>query len=343
MIDTVLVTGATGFIGQHLVEALVQKGSSVTCLVRHTSQISRLQPLGVSFIEGDITDEQRLPQALAGINVVFHIAGLLEARPRSRLYEVNEEGTRNLTQACAACRKPPVLIVLSSIEAAGSSADDAPRTESETSTPTTTYGKSKLAGEHAAAEHASEVSISIVRAPTVFGEWDRQTLNVFKLLRLAWLGIYPVPLRRTMRLSLIHARDLAEFLLLVADRGERLASPTNVQEDSGQGLYYVAYDEHPTFAELLRMAGAALGESQARVIHIPQVFLWVLAFPYEAWYRVRGGSPGVINLDKVRAAFAGSWTCSPEKARMQLGFTPSLPLIDRVQQTVDWYQDQGWL
>lgn len=343
MIDTVLVTGATGFIGQHLVEALAQKGSNVTCLVRHTSQISRLQPLGVSFIEGDITDEQSLPQALAGIDAVFHIAGLLEARPRSRLYEVNEEGTRNLTQACAACRKPPVLVVLSSLEAAGSSPDDAPRTESEPSTPTTAYGKSKLAGEHAAAEHAGEVPISIVRAPTVFGEWDRQTLNVFKLLRLARFGIHPVPLRRTMRLSLIHAHDLAEFLLLVADRGERLSSPMNVQEDSGQGLYYVAYDEHPTFAELLRMAGAALGDRQARVIHIPQVFLWVLAFPYEAWYRVRGGSPGVINLDKARAAFAGSWTCSPEKARMQLGFTPSLPLIDRVQQTVDWYQDQGWL
>ena len=343
MIDTILVTGATGFIGQHLVEVLTQKGSSVTCLVRRTSQISRLQPFGVSFIEGDITDEQSLPQALAGIDAVFHIAGLLEARPRSRLYEVNEEGTRNLAQACAACRKPPVLVILSSLEAAGSNPDDAPRTESEPSTPITTYGKSKLAGEHAAAEYAGEVPISIVRAPVVFGEWDHQTLNVFKLLRLARFGIYPVPLRRTMRLSLIHAHDLAKFLLLVADRGERLASPINGQEDSGQGLYYVAYDEHPTFAELLQMAGAALGESQARVIHIPQVFLWVLAFPYEAWYRIQGGSPGVINLDKVRAAFAGSWTCSPEKAHMQLGFTPSLPLVDRVQQTVDWYQDQGWL
>jgi nucleoside-diphosphate-sugar epimerase len=117
----------------------------------------------------------------------------------------------------------------------------------------------------------------------------------------------------------------------------------NVQDDSGQGLYYVAYDKHPTFAELMQMASAALGESQARVIHIPQEFLWVLALPYETWYRVRGGSPGIINLDKVRAAVAGSWTCSPEKARMQLGFTPSLPLIDRIQQTVDWYQDQGWL
>jgi dihydroflavonol-4-reductase len=341
--ENTLVTGATGFIGQHLVEVLVEKGSSVTCLVRSTSQISRLQPLGISFIEGDITDKQCLPQALTGINTVFHLAGLLEARPRSKLYEVNEVGTRNLTQACAACQKPPVLVILSSLEAAGSSPDDAPRTESEPSTPITTYGKSKLAGEHAAVEHADEVPISIVRAPIVIGEWDRQSLNVFKLLRLARFGINPLPLRRTMRLSLIHAHDLAEFLLMVADRGERLASPMNAQDDSGQGLYYVAYDEHPTFAELLRMASTTLGESQVRVIHIPQVFLLVLALPYEAWYRVRGGSPGVINLDKARAAFAGSWTCSPEKARIQLGFKPSLPLIDRIQQTVNWYQDQGWL
>ena len=343
MINTVLVTGATGFIGQHLVEVLTQKGSRVICLVRHTSQISRLQPLGVSFIEGDITDEQSLPQSLAGIDVVFHIAGLLESSSRPRLYEVNEGGTRNLTRACAAHPKPPVLVVLSSLEAAGSSPDDAPRTENEPPTPITTYGKSKLAGEHAAAEHASQVPITIVRAPIVFGEWDRQTLNVFKLLRLARLGIHPMPLRRTMRLSLIHARDLAEFLILVADRGERLTSPTNMQGDSGQGLYYVAYDENPTFTGLLQMAGAALGENQVRIIHIPQIFLWVLAFPYEAWYRIRSESPGVINLEKVKAALAGSWTCSSKKARMQLGFTPSLSLVDRLQQTIDWYQEQGWL
>ncbi len=343
MTENVLVTGATGFIGQHLTEALVQKGSNVKCLVRRTSQISRLQALDVSFIEGDITDKRGLSKALSGINTVFHLAGLLEARPRSQLYAVNEEGTRNLTQACAVCREPPVLVLLSSLEAAGSSPDDAPRTESKPPTPTTTYGKSKLAGEHAAEEYAGEVPISIVRAPIVIGEWDRQVLNVFKLLRLARFGIHPLPLRRTMRLSLIHAHDLVQFLLLVADHGERLASPLDIQGELGQGLYYVAYDEHPTLGELLQMASAVLGESQTRVIHIPQVFLWLLALPYEAWYRVRGGSPGVINLDKVRAAFAGSWTCSPEKARIQLGFTPSLPLIDRVQQTLDWYQDQGWL
>jgi nucleoside-diphosphate-sugar epimerase len=268
---------------------------------------------------------------------------LLEARPRSLLYEVNEEGTRKLTQACTACQKPPVLVILSSLEAAGSSPDDTPRVESEPPTPTTTYGKSKLAGEHAAEEYAGEVPISIVRAPIVIGEWDRQVLNVFKLLRLARFGFHPLPLRRTMRVSLIHAHDLSEFLLLVANRGERLASPKNMQDDSGQGLYYVAYGEHPTLAELMQMGSTALGESQARVIHIPQEFLWVIAFPYEAWYRVRGGSPGVINLDKVKAAVAGSWTCSPAKARMQLGFMPSLPLIDRIQQTVDWYHDQEWL
>ncbi len=343
MTENVLVTGATGFIGQHLVEALVEKRVNVTCFVRSTSQISKLQPLGVSFIEGDITDERSLPQALAGINTVFHLAGLLEARPRSKLYEVNEEGTRNLAQACAACQKPPVLVVLSSLEAAGSSLDDAPNTEIEPPTPTTTYGKSKLAGEHAAAEYAGKVPISIVRAPTVIGEWDHQTLNVFKLLRIARFGVHPIPLRPTMRLSLIHAHDLAEFLLLVAERGERLPSPMDTQKDTGQGLYYVGYNEHPTFGELLVLASAALGEGHARVIHIPQFFLWPLAFPYEVWYHLRGGSPGVINFDKVRAALAGSWTCSPEKARIQLGFTPSLPLIDRIKQTVDWYQDKGWL
>src|SRR5712671_1053438 len=95
-----LVTGATGFIGPHLVRALRQHGFDVTCLRRPTSQVRPLEPLGARFALGDVTRPEALPAAIAGADFVFHLAGLTRALRRADLWTVNVEGTRNVLAAC---------------------------------------------------------------------------------------------------------------------------------------------------------------------------------------------------------------------------------------------------
>ncbi|MFH1919756.1 MAG: NAD-dependent epimerase/dehydratase family protein [Planctomycetota bacterium] len=117
----VLVTGASGFIGSHLVAALVARGDCVTALVRKTSCLDRLESLGVSLARGDVTDPASLQRAVADQSVVYHLAGLIRSLRTRQLYTVNGEGVHHIAEACAGEPEPPVLVVVSSLAAAGPS------------------------------------------------------------------------------------------------------------------------------------------------------------------------------------------------------------------------------
>lgn len=340
MTDTVLVTGATGFVGYHLVQALIENGTQVRCLARKTSDTSRLPIDQIELVIGDILDPASLDRAMQGVNTVYHLAGNIDASKRKNLNRANVDGTRNVASACAMQPNPPVMIYLSSLEAGGPESDGRPITELDAPTPVTRYGESKLMGEYAATEFAHRVPMTFVRAAVVFGEYDTETLAVFKAFRIGGVGLYPLPGAYHLRLSLLHARDLADFLILAANQGERC--PPKESSTVGEGIYYSAYVEHPIFAELIEMAASALGDQRIRIIEIPIGVVWVVAGLSELWARISGRSAGIINLDKARGVAAGSWTCSPEKS-IQLGFSPQLSLADRVHQTAIWYQENGWL
>jgi nucleoside-diphosphate-sugar epimerase len=169
----------------------------------------------------------------------------------------------------------------------------------------------------------------------VFGEWDR---DVFKMFRLVKLGVHLVPVRTHQRYSLIHAADLASLLIRAAANGERA-----VPGSGGSGLYYAGYDEHLTYRELGAQLAAALGRRQPVNVRIPRLVTWTVAAGFEAMARLTGRPPDIVNLDKAREGFAGSWSCSPAKAKQQLGFRPAQPLPVRLRQTADWYRARGWL
>jgi nucleoside-diphosphate-sugar epimerase len=279
-----------------------------------------------------------LTRAVEGAATVYHVAGSIDATDRQTLYRVNVEGSRNIAAACASQPIPPVLILVSSQEAGGPEIDGRPRDEKDPPEPVTQYGKSKLMGEHAASEFASDVPMTIVRASAVFGEYDHETLNVFKAFQIGSAGLYPLPGAHHLRLSLIYARELARFLILTSEQGERF-TPEGLP---GSGIYYAAYDARPTFAELIEMAASAINYARIHIIEVPIGAIWFAGGLLELWARISGRPAGILNLDKARAAAAGSWTCSPGKSKT-LGFTPEKELAERIQQTARWYQENGWL
>lgn len=341
MSELALVTGASGFIGYHLVQALIQNGTRVRCLVRKSSDTSRLPIENIELVVGDILEPTGLENAVRGVSTVYHAAGNIDASQRKTLYKVNVEGTRNIASACANQSDPPVLVYLSSLGAGGPEVDGNPRGEQDLPAPATRYGESKLMGEFAAAEFAAQVPMTFVRASAVFGQYDQETLNAFKAFQIGGVDLYPLPGAYRVRLSLIHARDLADFLILTADQGERRL-PEEQIITTGHGIYYCAYDERPSYAELIEMAAHALGNQRVRIIEIPVGVVWLAGALSEVWSRFSGRPAGIINLDKARAVAAGSWTCTPEKS-IRLGFSPPLGLSDRINETAIWYQENGWL
>ena len=336
MTEHVLVTGASGFIGHHLVRALRDRGAQVRCLVRKTSQVDELQRLGAELVYGDVTDLDSLVEAVSECSVVYHLAALTTALSFAELLRVNEVGSRNVAQACAQGNEPPVLVMLSSLTAAGPSEEDAPLTESDPPQPISLYGRSKLAGEMAAAAFASDISLTIIRAGIVFGEFDR---DVFKMFWWVDKGIHAIPVDGQNRYSLIHAADCAELLISAALGGERVPA----QKDGGQGYYHAAYDVHPTYIELYEQIASVLSRRRIVRIQFPRALTLLVVGLLEGAARLAGQTPSIVNLDKAREGFAGSWTCSPEKAERQLGFAPEVGLEERLRQTASWYQQEGWL
>ena len=336
--ESVLITGASGFIGQHLVRRLIERGDRVSCLVRATSPIDELRSSGARLIVGDVVDRSGIERAIAEsrADVVFHLAGLLKAVRTADFAHVNAGGVESVAAACAGRAGRPLLIVVSSLAAAGPCAGEQPRMEGDSPTPVSAYGRSKLAGELAAARHAGEMGITIVRPPIVFGPGDRGVLEMFR--PIARSGLHVVPGRKERRVSLIHVADLVELLLLAAGKGERLR-PGGAP---GQGIYFVAADHDPTYAELGQAIARAMGKKRATVVHVPGPLVRLVGLCGDSLGRVRQ-RPGWVNSDKMEEALAGSWMCSSAKARTQLGWSPAVPWTERLRETARWYRQAGWL
>ncbi len=331
------VTGASGFIGRHLAHHLRGQGIDVTGLVRSTSSRGALQQLGVRLVEGDLRHPDGIESSLAGHDWVFHLAGLTASLRHEELERVNGEGTRALLELAARVSKPPVVVVISSLAAAGP-AVGRPLRESDPPQPLSWYGRSKRSAEKAAEAKAAELPVTIVRPPIVFGENDRATLPMFRTIHR--FGIHAIPGLTPKWFSLIHVEDLSDLLLRAAMRGERLAAPA-ASTTAGQGFYFADSGVHLRYGEIGLLIGEAMGRRVLRV-PIPHWGVWTVGAISE-WVGRRMGRAASMSTDKAREATAGSWTCSGDKAAEQLGFQVTVPLVDRLRQTADWYRDQKWL
>ena len=333
-----LITGASGFIGSHLAAALTAAGHRVRCLVRATSRTDRLPADNIELVYGDVTDLPSVRQATKDTNVVFHLAGLVKALNLQGLLRVNEQGTQHVAQACAEQPVPPVLVLVSSLAAAGPSPDGRSRIESDPAQPVSNYGRSKRAGELAALRFADRVPLTIVRPPVVFGEGDPALVSAF--LPIKWLRMHFVPGFSQRRASLVHAADLVAGLLAAAERGER--AYTSELEDPARGIYYFASERDPTLGEFGELLARSMGRRGVRVVYAPAFLGWGAAGGNELLARIRRQA-NIFSFDKMRELTAGSWVCGADRAREQLGFSVAADLETRMAQTAAWYQQEGWI
>jgi len=326
--ELVLVTGASGFVGRNLVEALLNRGYAVRCLVRSAGKSKELAQQGAQLVLGDINDASAVRRAVRGVRTVFHLAAVIKAVRREDYIHVNQTGTRILLEALAEVR-PDLkrFIHMSSLSAAGPSSGSHPLVEDEKPQPVSWYGESKLMSEEEVLRFSSAFPVPVLRPSAVYGPYDTETLLIFRMVQR---GCLVTPGCFIRRFSLIHVRDLVSACIRAAE------CPT----PSGE-VFFFSRPEIYTWQDVGRTIAEKLGKKY-RQCSFP---LWVaeaIGYAGDLWGSATG-RPATLNSQKIRELLQPSWICSPSKAKSVLEFSPEVDLDHGMDETARWYRRRGWL
>ena len=298
--STILVTGATGFVGSHLVDYLLDRNCIVHCTVRNSSNMQWLDPTRLRLHKSDLSDIDSLKEALENTDYVFHCAGITKAKTREEYFLSNAEACNMLYQACSKFGKKLKSIVhLSSLAATGPSELDKPVDESTECKPITYYGKSKLAGEKIAQEFSKSLPITILRPPVVYGPRETDFYNYLKTISKGW---NPIVGRVRRELSIIYVTDLIHAMVKATSQ-----SPGN------ENIFFITDGDYHQWSDVAKISMNHLGVN-AKTIVIPENIIRPIASLMEL-FSLKSSQPALLNRQKVKEICEQSWTASSSKRR----------------------------
>lgn len=324
-VETVLITGATGFVGPHVVEAL-RPLVHIRALVRDLSRAAPLAEKGVELVQGTLETANRIPGLVDGVDAIVHLAAATRAANEQAFAQANAAGTEALLEAARTARPGTRFIYLSSLAAVGPARGGRPVTAADEPMPLTAYGRTKLEGERLVRQAGGPLDVAILRAPAVYGPGERDLYDFFVM---AARGILPVPTGPARPIQMVHVSDLARALALCAT-GLRV-----------NGVYHIAEPRSYLWEDVGELVARAVGR-KARVVRIPAAAISVAGAVSE-WVGKARGRPAIFSRDKARELLAPGWLCETETAHRDFGFVAQIPLERGLAETADWYRANGWL
>lgn len=318
------ITGGTGFIGSHLIDYLIDQKIEVRALVRKNEKW--LDGKNYTRISGDLNDLEALKKGMEGVDLVYHLAGLVMAPSQEVFNRTNVEATENVYRIAVKSNVRHV-IVLSSLAAAGPG-NGSPVTESGALNPVSMYGRSKKKMEERLGAIAkSDTPITILRPPAVYGPREEQIFTVFKI---AHKGLFPIVGNgESPRVSLVHVRDVIQGIWLAS-----------LKTKSKFDVYYISSNHSYTWHEIYDSTKEALGKKMIP-LHINPSLVRKMGGISENIASFFGHYP-VFNSEKANE-MGLEWTCSAEKARLELGYEQEINLTFGIKETIQWYKKHLWL
>jgi dihydroflavonol-4-reductase len=324
----VLVTGANGFVGSHLVETLLERGHGVRAQVRRTSDLSFLNHLQPELAYGDLRQPESLPQLVSDRQIVYHVGGITKANSPAQFYAVNQVGTRNLLEAVAgAGPNLERFVYVSSQAAVGPNRSGNPKSEDEPPRPITPYGRSKLGGEEEVRRFQGKIPFTIIRPPAIYGPRDRDILPFFRSIER---GIKPLFGFGKTYISVIYVKDLVEAII-AASFNEMAVGQT----------YFIAERRAYLWKEAFDIMAEVMG-TRAVTVRIPKMVLFAMAFLSEGLAKISGKLPA-LSIHKSKDLTQRYWVCDVSRAKRDLGWEARYDFRKGVAETVKWYRDKGWL
>ena len=323
----VLVTGATGFTGGHLARSLRSRGTDVRALVRDGSRAQDLGGAGIELVTGDLRDRPALTRAVAGVDIVYHIAAIYRSAGVSpdTYRAVNAVAVRALIESAAAAGVRRV-VHCSTVGVHGD-VEHPPANEDAPLRPGDVYQRTKLEGEQLAREAAARlgIEVTIARPTGIYGPGDRRLLKLFR----AAVRRFPILGSGEIYYHLTYIDDLVEGFRLC---GEDPAAANRT--------YILAGGEVTTLNELVATIADVAGVAPPRW-HLPVWPFWVAGALCEAVCVPLGLEPPIY---RRRVDFyTKSRAFDIARARRELGYAPRVGLREGIRRTIDWYREHRWL
>src|SRR5262245_18596114 len=322
-----LITGATGFVGSHIVRQLLARGDDVRVLVRPASPLGHLADLDVEVIRGDLRDAGAVRTAVRGVRRIFHVGAdyRLWTRDPTLVYETNVQGTHHILSSIGADVER--VVYTSTVATIAVPRERLPDEHTEASLDEMIghYKRSKLMAERAVREAAHQgAPVVIVNPTTPVGPGDWRPTPTGQVI-VDFLG-GRIPAYLQTGLNLVPVEDVAAGHILAAERGR-------------VGERYLLGGPNMTFKALLDTLATVSGHPAPR-LRLPWRAAMAIGFADQFVARLRGRDPR-IPLDGVRMARHTMWVdCT--KAHHELGFAPG-PIDGALQRAVEWYRQHGYV
>ena len=328
MKEKVLITGASGFLGYHLIQTAIEAGLEVFAAVRKNSNVEHLSEWPLHYLFLNYEDPEDMSRLLAEhkIDYIIHSAGVTKAIRQEVYDQVNATYTINLAKAAEKaggnCKK---MVFISSLAAVGPLTDGQQKiTEQTVPNPVTAYGRSKLQAENGLA--TISLPTTILRPTAIYGPRDK---DIFIMLKTISNGLDPYIGKLLQQLSFVHAKDVSK------------AAVQSLFLSNAVGIYNITDGNSYNRYEFSDITKFILQRKAVR-FHIPMPLVKSLAFFLEkanGWLN----KPSVINREKLHELAAINWNCDISKATNELAFVPSFNLQSGLEDSIAWYKKNKWL
>ena len=321
----VLVTGATGHIGNVLVRSLLKNGYDVTAFVRNKEKLNALDGLSVSFAYGDVRDIESLKMAFKGIDVVFHLAGLIDIGNgnKKQMYEVNVNGTKNVVNACKEMNVKK-LIYTSSVHAIPTKPKGEIITETKTFSPDLvkgTYAKTKAeATKYVLEANSKDLEVIITHPSGVIGPYEYITSNLGQLIidcAHRKMGAY-----LDGGYNFVDVRDVADGLVSALEKGKA-------------GECYILAGHYVTIKELMKYVQDITGVPAPK-FKIARWFAYATGALSEIYYKIVKQKPLFTSYSVYTTGTNANF--SIDKAKKELGYFPR-DFKDTMVDTIYWMKE----
>lgn len=328
----ILVTGASGFIGSHIVEEALQQGYDVWAAVRQSSSREFLKDERIHFIELNLSSQQQLEEQLrtCQFDYVVHAAGATKCLHVEDFYRINTEGTKNLVRALLAIGMPiKRFVFVSSLSIMGAIREQQPYQEisdADTPQPNTAYGRSKLEAEHFL-ETLTDFPYVVLRPTGVYGPREKDYFLQVKSIK-GHID-FAVGFQR-QDITFVYVTDVVQAVFLALEKGQ-----TGHRYILSDGEVY----QSATFSDYVH---EELGRPWWIRITAPIWVLRIVTFCGEYWGRWTKKMTA-LNNDKFNILRQRNWRCDIGPARSELGYEPKVKLKEGVHNAVTWYKENGWI